>query len=123
MSSQPVPSWIEKELNDRCPVVAANRCATYAAPDGVSVRFLYAQSLERTALHQEPMIEITNLAHVHLMPSVAKRLVVDLRRAIAQYEERMGSVLTLQELYDRWDVSSSNDARAAPPYGGGWVSR
>jgi hypothetical protein len=101
MTHQP-PDFREVETNPRPPLTYANRCATYASPLDIRIRFLQESVFPRgTALHGDvPTIEITNIADLVLAPSVAKRLIDDLTAAIKQHEFMTNShVPTLESVH------------------------
>lgn len=103
---QPFTAFKEIELNPRPVPLTANRTATYASAVDIRVRFLHAMLLPPTALHpDQPMLELANVADISLHPAVAKRLLFDLQSAIQQYESRMGTQESLEELEALWTTT------------------
>ena len=99
-----VPDWREVELNERPPVVAANRVAVYTGPTGVTVRFLHTLALERDRLTAGTMdvLQLTNVATLELHPAVAKRLIVDLTAGLSAHEAAYGEVQEIEQLGLTW---------------------
>ena len=106
---EPMRPTREMELNQRQAPVSSNRVATYASPFDIRIRFLHAVSMGPTLLHPvEAVQEIVNVADIVLHPSVAKRLLVDLKAAVDQYEQHMGIAPTQEEGEALW-LSSWGD--------------
>jgi len=103
--------WREIEMNARTPTVFANRVAIYSAPNEVGIRFLHLGGIRHARSHEEAdIMEITNVCHVVLAPSVAKRLIVDLQNALATIEERMGAVTSEEDLGALWTTDTPDGA-------------
>lgn len=108
-------SWTEYETNPRPAPVAANRVATYADPFGIEVRFLHALHLSSDRTRDgDPTLALTNIAHVALSPTVAKRFLVDLQNAVDQYEAVFGPIADIQSLAEKWNLVHAWNAASAP---------
>lgn len=100
--------WREVETNTRPAPLAANRVAVYGLPTEVGLRYLHVAHIQRARTADEAdVMELTNVAHLIVSPSVAKRLIVDLQNAVTSIEERIGRVPTEEELAQLWKADST----------------
>lgn len=102
--------WREVELNPRPPVQFANRCATYASPVAIEIRFLHTFGMRRSRIGdgEEDLVELQNGPHVALPLAMALQLIADLQRSVAQYEKQMGKIATAEELNLMWSGDHLN---------------
>ena len=107
--------WRETEINARPATLFANRVATYTSADGiVTIRFLHVKGLKRSKLNDGlDTLELVNIAEVALPGPVAKQVLVDVAKSIAQIEERMGPIESMDELHARW-VAEKPQPRQKP---------
>jgi hypothetical protein len=91
-SLPPEQPWREIETNERPLPVYSNRVATYATITEIGMRFLSTCGLSAGSARYEDkrVLEITNVANVMLAPMIAKRLIVDLQRAVDFVERQTG---------------------------------